>query len=283
MRMMDLSGRFETFGWQQVAHFTKPALLALLGGSALSFGSATTHAESLALGPAVVKGLVIDGLRGSIAVEITESDEVELVIDGNDDALDKLETLIDEDALRIKVPAADTNVAVVDGDVTVITSGGGTSHVQIGDKTYTSESEPIELDVRAMVPAGTILRLGSFVGKAEIGDTEADVVLSCASCEATLGKIAALDLSIAGSGDVEVGYVERAIAAEISGGGSIDIADGDVERADVNIVGSGEIDFGGRAVDAAVNIVGSGEVHIRETDNPIQSTIIGSGDVVTGD
>jgi hypothetical protein len=282
MMTMHPSCEFETFGPRQIIPSVQLIALSLLSGAALLMGSAAAHAESLSVGPAKVNGLVIDGLRGSIIVDVSEVEEVELTIDGDQEALDRLETTVDDDAIRIKVPSSDTNIAVIEDNVTVIASGGGTSRVQIGDKVYTNDSEPIELDVRATVPPGTILRLGGLVGSVEIGDTEADVVLSCASCEATMGTIAALDLNIAGSGEVAVEAIDRALVAEISGGGSIDIADGDVDSARVNIVGSGDVGFGGHAVDASVNIVGSGKVHIRETDNPIQSTIIGSGDVVTG-
>lgn len=282
MMTMHPSCRFEAFGRRQIIPTAQLVTLSLLSSAALLIGSAIAHAESLQLGPAAVQGVVIDGLRGSIKVDVTDGDEVELVIDGDSEALDRLETTVGDDAIRVKIPSSDSNIAVIEDNVTVIASGGGTSRVQIGDKVYTSESEPIELDVRAKVPKGTILRLGGLVGSAEIGDTAADVVLSCASCEATLGKIAALDLNIAGSGEVTVEQIDRALVAEISGGGRIDIAGGDVDSARVNIVGSGDVDFGGHAVDASVSIVGSGKVHIRETDNPIQSTIIGSGDVVTG-
>lgn len=247
-------------------------------------GSAVANADSQTIGPAKVKGLVIDGLRGSIVVDVTSGDEVELVVDGDNDVLDQLETTIDGDALRIRVPSSDANIAVVDnqGNISVVTSGGGHAEVQIGDKTYTSNSKPIELAMRAKVPVGTMVHLEGLVGHTEIGDTEADVFLNCANCKASLGTIAALDLNISGSGEVAVDRIDRALVTEISGGGRVDIADGGVENASVNIVGSGEVDFAGHAVDASVSIVGSGNVRIRDVDNPIQSSIIGSGDVVTG-
>lgn len=284
MMTMHPSCLFEVLSWRQAAPSAKLITRVLLSCTALLIGSAVANADSQTIGPAKVKGLVIDGLRGSIVVEVTAADEVELVVDGDNDTLDQLETTIDDDALRIRVPSSDTNIAVVNnqGNVSVVTSGGGRTEVQIGDKTYTSNSEPIELAIRAMVPVGTMLHLEGLVGRTEIGDTEADVVLNCANCKATLGTIAALDLNISGTGEVAVDRIERALVTEISGGGRVDIADGDVENASVNIVGSGEVDFAGHAVDASVSIVGSGNVRIRDVDNPVQSSVIGSGDVTTG-
>lgn len=284
MMTMHPSCLFEVLNWRQAAQSAKLITGGLLSCTALLIGSAVANADSQTIGPAKVKGLVIDGLRGSIVVDVTAGDEVELVVDGDNDALDQLETTIDDDALRIRVPSSDTNIAVVDnqGNVSVVTSGGGRAEVQIGDKTYTSNSEPIELAVRATVPVGTMLHLEGLVGRTEIGDTEADVVLNCANCKATLGTIAALDLNISGTGEVVVERIERALVTEISGGGRVDIADGGVENASVNIVGNGEVNFAGHAVDASVSIVGSGNVRIRDVDNPVQSSVIGSGDVITG-
>lgn len=285
MMTMHPSCLFEVLSWRQAALSAKPVTRGLLSCTALLIASATAaHADSQTFGPAKVKGLVIDGLRGSIIVDVTTGDEVELVVDGENDMLELLETTIDDDALRIRVPSSDTNIAVVNnqGNISVVTSGGGHAEVTIGDQTYTSDDEPIELVMRATVPAGTMVHLERLVGRTEIGDTEADVVLNCANCEATLGTIAALDLNISGTGEVAVDRIERALVTEISGGGRVDIADGGVENARVNIVGSGEVDFAGHAVDASVSIVGSGHVRIRDVDNPIQSSVIGSGDVVTG-
>ncbi len=275
---------FEVLSWRQAAPSAKLITRGLLSCTALLIGSATAHADSQTFGPVKVKGLVIDGLRGSIIVDVTTGDEVELVVDGENDVLERLETTIDDDALRIRVPSSDTNIAVVNnqGNISVVTSGGGHAEVTIGDQTYTSDDEPIELAMRATVPAGTMIHLEGLVGRTEIGDTEADVVLNCANCEATLGTIAALDLNISGTGEIAVDRIERALVTEISGGGRVDIADGGVKNASVNIVGSGEVDFAGHAVDASVSIVGSGHVRIRDVDNPIQSSVIGSGDVITG-
>lgn len=252
-------------------------------GAAALLGATSAIAGSLEIEPATVKGMVVKGLRGEIEVVIGQGSEVEVVIDGDDEALDRVDTSVEKDALWITIPNDSTNIASVDGNVTVITSGGGTSHVQIGNQSFTNSSEPVELSMTATVPKGTILRLEGFVGDAEIGDTGADVVLHCAGCNAEIGEIAALDVSLTGSGNVTAKRIDRALAAKISGNGSIEIQDGSLDQATLTITGSGDIDFGGRTVDADVKIVGSGDVRLREVDNPIRSTIVGAGDIVTGE
>ena len=248
----------------------------------LTAGGHDADAASRQIEPAAVKGIVIQGLRGELRVVIGTEPDVGVAIEGEDAALETVNTEIKNEALWVTVPSESTNIAMVDGNVTVITSGGGTSHVQVGNQTFTDDSEPVELAMTATVPEGTVVRLEGFVGDADIGDTGADVVLACSACDASLGVVAALDVNLTGSGKVTVERVERALIAKISGDGGIEIADGNVDKATLAIVGSGQIDFGGHAVDADVRIVGAGDVRIREVDNPIQSSIVGAGDIVTG-
>lgn len=280
--MMHPSCHFEILKQRCLMPAMRMMAFGLTMATTLFVGSHHVDAASRQIGPALVKGIVIQGLRGEFTVVIGAGPEVDVTVEGVDEALDTVDTEVKNEALWVTIPSASTNIAMVDGDVTVITSGGGTSHVQIGNQTFTSDSEPVELEMTARVPEGTIIRLEGFVGDAEIGDTRADVVLACAACDAHLGEIAAFDVSLTGSGDVKVKRVDRALVAKISGDGNIEIVDGDVEQTTLAIIGSGLIDFGGRTVDANVSIVGAGDIHIREVDNPIHSTIVGSGDVVTG-
>jgi len=275
--MTNLSNHFDIVKHRRRLQAMRWMMMGVAASFTLLIAGFPAAAGNLEIKPAVAKGLVIKGLRGEVEVIIGQRPEVEITIEGEDEALDLVKSDVKNDAFMITIPTESTNIATVDGNVTSITSGGGTSNVQIGNQTF------VDLFMTATVPEGTIVRLEGFVGDAQIGDTGADVVLNCASCDAALGKIAALDVTLAGAGDVTAKRVERALAASIAGDGSIEILDGDLDHATLTITGSGAIDFGGRAVNASVNIVGSGDVRLREVDNPIQSTIIGAGDVVTGE
>ncbi len=281
--MTDPSCHFERVKQRCMMPAMRLTMVGLAAGTVILANGHAAAAASLEVEPALVKGVVVQGLRGEVNIVIGDKPEVAVTIEGDDEALDAVKTEIKNEALWVTMPRTSTNIASVDGNVTVITSGGGTSKVQIGNQTFVNDSEALEVEMTATVPEGTVIRLEGFVGEADIGDTGADVVLSCAGCDAALGEIAALDVSLTGSGDVTVKRVDRALVAEISGDGSINIGDGELDRATLSIVGSGEIDFGGRAVDAEVSIVGAGDVRLREVDNPIQSSIVGAGDVVTGD
>ena len=259
----------------------RTAACALAVGTVLFAGGQPSAAANREIDPASVKGVVVQGLHGEFNVVIGNTPEVRVSIEGDDaDAVDMVDVEVKDEALLITIPNSSTNIAAVDGNVTVITSSGGNSHVQIGNQTF--DSEPAELQMTATVPEGTIIQVLGLVGETEIGDTGADVVLSCASCDAKLGKIAAFDVNVAGSGKISAERIDRALVAKISGDGHIGIADGDLEQASLQVVGAGNIDFRGRTVDATAKIVGAGAIHVREVDNQIRSTVVGAGDVTTG-
>ena len=258
----------------------KRMAFAVLGSMVMAAGTAGAGERSV--GPADVDAVQIEGLRGSITVKIGDSTAVDVAIAGDDEALDDVETEVVDGVLRLKLPSGGSTIVTNDGDITVVTSGGGSSTVQIGDQTFTGDDDALTFDVTATVPKGTAIRLAGMVGEVDIADTEADVALGCSSCKAKLGTIAALDVALNGSGEVAVDQIAGSLIANISGGGDIAISGGEVETAKLDIVGSGDIDFGGRAVDAAVSIVGAGKVRIRDVDHPIQQSIVGSGEVVTG-
>ena len=103
------------------------------------------------------------------------------------------------------------------------------------------------------------------------------------------GDIRAVDVEVdgveavvAGSGDL---YLKHLAAAEgsfvVTGSGDIAVVEsGTVERLELNIVGSGDIDL--RAVEARsaeVNVVGSGAAGLGRVRESVNCSILGSGDV----
>lgn len=94
---------------------------------------------------------------------------------------------------------------------------------------------------------------------------------------------ARFEAALAGSGNLRIDQVDvRALEASIAGSGDIRLA-GRAETADINIVGSGDVDAGGVASrTASISIAGSGSavIEARETADV---AVRGSGDVtVTG-
>ncbi len=110
----------------------------------------------------------------------------------------------------------------------------------------------------------------------------ADVTLN-GSGDLTLAAITgALDVELNGSGDVNVDLADGALDLMLNGSGDIDVSDGRASDFDANVNGSGDIRFGGVAVDPRVAIYGSGDIRIQALEGNLRSTVHGSGDIRIG-
>jgi len=112
-----------------------------------------------------------------------------------------------------------------------------------------------------------------------LGSLKANIV---GSGDARFGPIAgALDIDIAGAGDVSSPRINGPANVAIAGSGSVKIADGTADPLHVEILGAGNFDFGGVAVDPRVDAFGSGNVRIRAYRGHLSSA--GMADVKIGD
>ena len=110
------------------------------------------------------------------------------------------------------------------------------------------------------------------------GSVKADIA---GSGEAQFGPIArGLSLDIAGSGDASAAHVNGPVKIEIAGSGSVRIADGIADPLHVDMMGAGNVNFGGVAVDPHIDSVGAGSVRIKAYRGHLNSE--GMADVKIG-
>jgi len=117
---------------------------------------------------------------------------------------------------------------------------------------------------------------GDFRAEGDVGELEIRV---SGSGEVDAAKLEADDVyvTVKGSGDVQV-YARRTLDARTSGSGDITI-EGEVEEAEIETNGSGDIDARRLiATNAYVRTRGSGDVRIRVTED-LDGTTSGSGDI----
>lgn len=134
-----------------------------------------------------------------------------------------------------------------------------------------------------------------------IGDLAAPLAVD-ASGQVTLsaGTVTALELSLSGSGHVEVARVTGALHLDMSGSTSVSIARGEVAALDLDASGSGqfrfgsgtiaalhvqssgttEVEIGATVATAAVDLSGSGDVRIARVTGPLAQNTEGSGQVI---
>lgn len=101
------------------------------------------------------------------------------------------------------------------------------------------------------------------------------------SGEFTSGAIAGgFDASFAGSGDATVASVNGPVSLEMAGSNNIVIKAGRADPLKVSIAGSGDVDFGGEAVNPDIEIAGSGSVTVGTMSGTLKQDMQGSGDFV---
>ncbi len=90
-----------------------------------------------------------------------------------------------------------------------------------------------------------------------------------------------LRVVLSGSGDIALGdFSARELELTLNGSGDISLNEsGSADIAEINLVGSGDIDLEGLSVDGAeVNIMGSGDIDLGDVLS-LEANILGSGDV----
>jgi hypothetical protein len=155
-----------------------------------------------------------------------------------------------------------------------------------------------DLNLRITAPVGTPYELEGMTGVVNAGDIDAPLRLVAHAVEARFGRTQRADISIKGSGDIQLGEVKEMLDLQISGGGDVRVGQvagslstdikgaGDVRIAQVNgavdlkIRGAGDILIdGGRAEPFSVDIAGAGDVTFKgHAVNPVIK-IRGAGDV----
>jgi hypothetical protein len=102
------------------------------------------------------------------------------------------------------------------------------------------------------------------------------------------GDIAAADvrggveISIAGSGDADVKSVNGPLEVNVAGSGDVLVAGGRATTMKVSVAGSGDVDFRGSADSVRARIAGSGDVHVDQVTGEVTKMVMGSGSVRVG-
>lgn len=117
-------------------------------------------------------------------------------------------------------------------------------------------------------------------GPSAIGDMAGTLEISAAgSGDVNAGAARTASVSAAGSGDIELGAIVEKFEASVAGSGSVTAATVNGPL-DVSIAGSGDVAINGGAVtEADISIAGSGDVDVTASVGRLETSIMGSGDV----
>ena len=91
-----------------------------------------------------------------------------------------------------------------------------------------------------------------------------------------------LNANVAGSGDIAAASVDGVLNARVAGSGDVKVAAGQAPAINARIAGSGDVTFGGVAGRVSASIAGSGDVRVRTVTGPVSKQVAGSGEVLVG-
>lgn len=101
--------------------------------------------------------------------------------------------------------------------------------------------------------------------------------------DVNLGQVAGgINAEIAGSGDVHASTINGDLKARVAGSGDVKIDGGHAHAMQVSVAGSGDVTFGGVADSLEARVMGSGDISAARVTGSLRKSIMGSGDVRIG-
>ncbi len=213
-------------------------------------------------------------VHGSVDVEVSQGDEPELVIRGKNSDLEQHPFFTDGDTLVLgRNQQHHSNFGNLKFKVTVA----NLEQLQLHGSGDVYVKPLVVEDLYVSVDGSGDIKLFGVRGRSLILKVSGSGDIRAVTLDAEEVK-----LVVSGSGDLQIGELHAEwVKASLSGSGDIGVENGGtVMEMDINIVGSGAIDF--EAVSAriaSVNIVGSGTVTLDVADE-LDVNIMGSGEVM---
>lgn len=190
------------------------------------------------------------GVSAPITVHLTQGDAYSLVIEGDEEVIAQLESVVENGALKLRQKTHDH----------VRGMGKVKAYVTMRDITSLAISGSGDI-VAATLRTGDVKLAISGSGDIKIGTLTAAMVT----------------VAISGSGDILVAGKADSLHAGIAGSGDLRARDLEVADAKVSIAGSGDAALWTRS-NLSVSIVGSGDV-TYVGDPAVHQSILGSGSV----
>ena len=226
-----------------------------LSGLALFFCSLVLQAEDKNF--ASVTSLEIENITGD--VELMPSSGSELVVSSDD--LKRFSFSQSGGTLSVtQEPSKPTVGTYNGGGVSVVSIGNGNvSNVTIGNQSFSTNTEkPAKLAIK--IPAKKIpVHIKNAAGNWQIGELGSSLSISLTTADVAIAKASDLDVAITGSGSV--------------------ILDKDVDKAVVNILGTGDFKANSGIGNLDASIHGTGDIEVNGTVNDAKIVLEGVGGI----
>lgn len=127
----------------------------------------------------------------------------------------------------------------------------------------------------------TVRQAGS--GDLRAGSSSSADVRIAGSGDVGVGPVAGgLTADVAGSGDVHAPSINGDLKVHVAGSGDVRIDNGRARAMQVSVAGSGDVSFGGTADSLEARVMGSGDVSAGHVTGSLRKSVMGSGEVRIG-
>ncbi|CAK0766229.1 putative DUF2807 domain-containing protein [Gammaproteobacteria bacterium] len=232
------------------------------------------------------QGLEVDSFTGRLRIEVAARSDLAVRLSGAVEDIDGIALSVRNGTLHIDdqrgASGSSTTSVVTMGNVTTVVSGGGTASVSIGGREIGSGVNHPTMEISVSIPTGVPINLRAMNGDCHIGNTHGPVDLTLSSGNCVLGEITKGELLVQGSGNIEVRQVHGDLRVGINGSGDVRVRNGQVNRLEATLDGSGQIDLGVQAQEAVLSLMGAGNIRVTEVRVRPRVTVMGAGEVDVG-
>lgn len=209
-------------------------------------------------------------------VILTQGDAFEVVVEGEQEVLDKMDVKVQNGELIVRLDGCFTGNPTFDVFVTVPASSPLTA-VSVSGASDLATQNAIEIDddfeLRSSGASDITFDAANVAATASVkvsGAGDAEVSLSSESME----------VDISGASDVKITGETKSLDAKISGSGDLMAFNLDAESVFIDVSGAGDAEISVTGDDLEVEISGAGSVSYRGTPSNINSRISGAGELI---
>ncbi|MEO1017263.1 MAG: DUF2807 domain-containing protein [Pseudomonadota bacterium] len=230
--------------------------------------------EKRQLGPYDAAHVTLQSLVTDL--QVVPGDALTIVLTGDAKTVDAVEVEQSGDELTLTQPPTQVSTVVMGPGATITNQGGS---ITIGGKPIENLEAGGEMSVEVTLPPKTSLTIADFVGSGAVHDLDAPLEIVLQSGRIDAGRVGPAVLEIPGSGTITLKTVRQRLDVSIPGSGTVEVDGGDVDDVQVDIAGSGDVRYDGTARTAKVGVYGAGDVTLGPVDEKPDITMAGGGDV----
>lgn len=223
-----------------------------------------------------VSEVILSEMLANVRIAPIEGSYVRVTVEGDEETKQATKLEASGQSLKISAPIpfddrqqsgfGYSEGSFVGGNVVISSTMMGTGSVNgqlIVNGRHVDMKRIIRITVE--VPLETTVKVGKLLGKADIGDTEGDLIINISGItNIKAGKVKNLNISAGGATDIDVAAVDGNIDVRLSGAGNVRISGGKAHTFYVSVSGAGDVTFNGTADMAEMHVSGAGDIYLNE-------------------